>query len=177
MAAQITSSQKNAQKPIISEEVADQLIGAYQTIYRLMATYGDALTTPVSETKRQDWERVAVRGLNALTALDAHRKEQEVAAFRQGVKDAIEPHLDRARADKEEYDALSPTLKARLGAFQTYILVPVSDVSEVFGEGVEVPVQVKKLTDMGYKVSKGANGTFSLRVDLPKSILGDSAAK
>src|SRR5579863_10469385 len=118
MAAQITSSQKNAQKPIIS---------AYQTIYRLMADYGDALTTPVSETKRQDWERVAVRGLNALTALDAHRKEQEVAAFRQGVKDAISPHLDRAREDKEEYDALSPTLKARLGAFQTYILVPVSD--------------------------------------------------
>lgn len=168
---------KNAPLPVISDEVAQELTDAYHTIYRVMAEYGTILTTPVSDTKPADWERAAVRGLKAYNARQAWIKEQEVAVFRQGVRDAISEHLDQARADKEEYDALSPTLRSKIGAFQTYILVPVTDVSHVFGEGVGVPEQVKKLTDMGYKLSKGANGAFSLRVDLPKSILGETSGK
>jgi len=172
-----TNTAKNAPKPLISEEVEGQLLGAYKTILRLMNGYGEPIAATLEQVGCREYERSAARGLNALTALQAHRKEQEVAAFRQGVKDAISPHLDTARADKEQYDALPATLKARVGAFATFILVPLSDMSGVFGEGADVQEQVKKLTQMGYKVSKSANGAYSVRVDLPKSILGDVAAK
>lgn len=167
---------KNAPKPIISDEVEAELTRAYVTILRLMNTYGETIAPTLEKAGRQEWERGASRGLNALTALQAHRKEQEVAAFRQGVKDAISPHLDTARADKEQYDALPASLRARVGAFQTFILVPVSDMSGVFGEGVPEAEQVLKLQKMGYKVSKSAQGSYSVRVDLPKSILGETAA-
>lgn len=172
-----TNAAKNAPLPIVSEEVADQIVDAYHNLYRLLSTYGSVLTTPVSETGRDEWERVAARGLNALKARAAHIREQAVAEFRQGVRDAISPHIDQARQDKSEYDSMSPTLRARIGAFQTYILVPLTDVSAVFPEGTQVPAQVKMLTDMNYKVSKSANGAYSLRVELPTSITGASASK
>ena len=171
-----TSTAKNAPKPLISEEVEAQLLRAYRTILGVMNTYGETISPTVEQAGRPEYERAAARGLIALNALQAHRKEQEVAAFRQGVKDAIAPHLDTARADKEQYDALPATLKARVGAFATFILVPVSDMSGAFGEGVDVQEQVKKLTQMGYKVSKSASGSYSVRVDLPKSILEGNAA-
>lgn len=169
------SNSKNSPKPIISEDVADKLTSAYHTIFSLMASYGETIAVPTDKTGPKEWERVAARGFSALAARAAHIKEQEVAAFRQGVRDALAPHFDRARGEKAEYDALSPTLKAKLGAFPTFVTVPLSDVSDVFGEGTDIPVQVKKLTDMGYKMVKGANNTFSLRVDLPKSILEPAA--
>lgn len=172
-----TSAAKNAPLPIIGEDVEKKLLDAYHTIYALMASYGTPLTVPVESTGKAEWERVAVRGMNALSARQAHIREQEVAAFRQGVRDAISPHIDTARAEKEEYDSLSPTLRAKLGAFPTFITVPLSDVSDAFGEGATDQDMVKKLVAMSYKVSKGANGAYSLRVDLPKSMFGDNAGK
>jgi hypothetical protein len=170
-----TSTSKPASKPIITDNVDSQITSAFQVLFNAVNTYGETVAPTFEQVGVKGWERLAARSLIAVAARQAHLKEQEVAAFRQGVRDAIEPHLDRARADKAEYDALSPTLKSRLGAFQTYILVPVSDMSEVFGSSVELPAQVKKLQDMGYKLSKSGNGTFHVRVDLPKSILGDDS--
>ena len=169
-----TNTAKNAPKPLISEDVEEKVMGAYKVLFSLLGTYGEAIDG--SKLNRAAYERISARGVNALLALQAHREEQEVAAFRQGVKDAISPHLDAARADKEQYDALPATLKARVGAFQTFILVPVSDMSGIFGEGVPEAEQVLKLQKMGYKVSKSAQNTYSLRIDLPKSILEGTAA-
>ena len=175
-----TVNANNAQKPIISAEVAEEITAAFHVIYRAMATYGSPLPTTseaVAATGAKDWERGAARGFAALAARQAWVKEQEVAAFRQGVRDAIQPHIDAAREEKEGYDAakagMSEKVAKLLAPFPTFVLVPLSDVSDVFGAGVEIPSQVKKLTDMGYKVSKGANGAFSLRIDLPKSITGE----
>ena len=170
-----TNTAKNAPKPIITDEVEAELTSHYTAILALMNTYGETITSTLDKAGRAEYERSAARGLIALTALQAHRKEQEVAAFRQSVKDAIAPHLDQARADKAEYDGMSATLRARIGAFQTYILVPMSDIVAAFPEGTTEQDAVKKLTQMSYKVSKSTNGTYSVRVDLPKSILENAA--
>lgn len=174
-----TSNVRNAPKPIIPQDVADQLTDAYHTIYRLMASYGEVINTPVEQTGSKVWEATCARGFAALQARKAYLKEQEVAAFRQGVRDALEPHLDAARAEKEEYDAAKAAggIVARmLPAFPTYRDVSIDDVSHVFPEGTAVEVQVKKLSDMGYKLVKSSKGAYSLRIDLPKSILGDKPA-
>lgn len=167
---QNTNAAKNAPKPLISEDVETQLMGAYKTILRLMNGYGETIAPTVEQAGRPEYERAAARGLIALNALQAHRKEQEVAAFRQGVKDAIAPHLDRAREEKAEFDSLSPSLRAKLGAFPTFVLVPLADVAAVF-EGASEPDMVKRLNQMSYKVNKSPNGAYSLKIDLPKSIL------
>jgi hypothetical protein len=176
-----TNTSKNAPLPIISEEDAETLTSAYHTIYALMASYGSAITVPVGKTGKAEWERAAARGFGALNARQAFLREQEVAAFRQGVRDAISPHIDAAREEKAEYDAakagMSEKVAKLMAAFPTYINVPLAAVSDAFGEGVDVQGQVKKLVDMGYKVAKGANNTYSLRVDLPKSIIGDTDSK
>lgn len=173
-----TNTAKNAPLPIVSEEVAAEITSAFHNLYRLLAGYSSTapLTMSVESTGRDEWERVAARGLSALKARQVYIQEQAVAQFRQGVRDAIAPHIDTAREDKAEYDSLSPTLKARVGAFQTHILVPLSDVSEVFPQGTQIPAQVKMLTDMGYKVSKSTAGAYSLRVELPASITGVTPA-
>jgi hypothetical protein len=176
-----TNTAKNSPKPIISEEVAEKLTSAYHTIFSLMSAYGELINTPVDKTGKEEWERTAARGFLALNARRAFLKEQEVAAFRQGVRDAIEPHIDAARAEKEEYDAAKASMSEKvaklMAPFPTHINVPMSEVSGAFGEGVDLQSQVKKLVDMGYKVTKGANGTYSLRIDLPKSIVGDNGSK
>jgi hypothetical protein len=167
---------KNAPKPIITDSVAQEITDAFQVLFNALNTYGEQVAPTFADADIAGWERVGARALNAYKARLTHLREQEVAEFRQGVRDAIVPHIDRARQDKAEYDALSPTLRARLGAFQTYILVPLSDVSDVFPQGTSVSEMVKKLTTMNYKVSKSANGAYSIRQELPASITGVTPA-
>lgn len=159
---------KNVPKPIISDETEGALIGAFATILSHMATYGDTIST--EKPGRAEFERAAVRAFNALDALRKDRQEREVAAYRAGVRDSLASYLDTARQEKSEYDSLSPTLRAKLGAFPTFVNVPVKDVAHVF-EGVQETDMVKKLITLGYKVSKSAQGALSLKIDLPKSIL------
>lgn len=181
MSTQNTNTAKNAPLPIISENVADDLTDAFKVIFDRMASHGAPLGITFDAAGRPEYERVAVRALDALKARQGYLKEQAVAQFRNGVRDAISPHIDAARAEKAEYDTLKATMSEKLAKmlapFPTYIMVPMSDVSEVFGEGVEVSAQVKKLVDMGYKVSKGQNNAYSLRIELPKSITGETPAK
>lgn len=168
-----TTVQNKAAKPIISDETEAQILGAFRTLFTLMGNYGDAIDS--SKPGRAEFERIAARSVNALEALKADRREREVAMYRDAVRGVIASHLDTARQEKAEFDSLSPSLKAKLGAFPTFVYVPVSEVTEVFQGAPEADI-VKKLVAMSYKVAKTAGGALALKIDLPKSILEGSAA-
>jgi hypothetical protein len=179
-----TNSNKNAQKPIISQNVAEEITSVFVRLQQLLSATPEWLQGVDAQTTEGDKMRaVGGRAILAVAVRQEWLKEQEVAAFRDGVRAAILPHLDAARKAKEEYDAALASMSAAVRAmvkpapFPTYIHIPVSDMSEVFAEGTPVEEQVLKLKKMGYTIAKPANGAYSIRFDLPKSILGDTSAK
>ena len=159
--------------PIITDDVEGVIVESIHAIYNVMASHGTPLPT-WDKASSKEWGQAIERAGAALNALKAHRVEAEKAAFAEAVSEVFAPYFDTARADKADFDALPPSLRARLGVvFPTFVRVPLADLAGVF-PGVDVASQVKKLTTLGYKVGKEANGSYTVLVNLPTEITGAS---
>lgn len=163
-----TSNAKSAPLPIISENAALNIQDALDRLYSIVSTYGSPLPSFADMmSDKEGRERILARAGRAYTARVEYLKQEEVRAFRQGVTDAVQPHIEVQSAAREQFLALAKEVRHYMPAFPTTVRVPVSEVSHIFPSGTSVESQVKYLHTMGYKVSKGADKTYSLAVELP----------
>lgn len=113
--------------------------------------------------------KIVTNVVNALTYRRRFLRQQAFAKVRGELTTIFATYITTHRAEKEEYETLSPTLKAKLGAFPTEVKVPVKDLVSVFGEGAQEPGVAKILmSEMSYKLSDG-------RVKGPLCVILDAA--
>lgn len=161
---------------VISVEVAERIETSFSAIVHLAsAVLGVEMPKDASDPEK--WEKACVAALNAHSRFRKAQKEAKVRAFRQGCENVIAVARDAQKKAKEEYDALTPTLKALMPKFPTSVSIPVSDFSDIFPQGT-TPEQIRKLLkDMSYNVFKGTDGDFSVRVALTPETKEEKDAK
>lgn len=142
---------------VISGDVAERIETELNSIVHLASTYL-GVTFPEGAKDSDKWEKACVAALNAHTRFRKAKKEAEVRQFRTGCENVIAIARDAQRKAKEEYDALSPSLKALMPKFPTSVEVPVSDFSDIFPAGTQAERMVRILKDMSYKLVKNATG-------------------
>lgn len=167
----------NVFKPaVISANAEERLLQALEVIHSITATYktdkeGDGAETlpafdkcaPVDSLRR----RITGRAHVALGMLEATRKEERIAHLRSGVREVIAPYITAHRKDREEFDSLSPSLKAKLGPFADTVMVPVSDFASVFPQGTTEGAMVGLLKELGYTIGKSGKDAFVVRITVP----------
>ena len=94
---------------------------------------------------------VCVRAINALATVQQRAKNEAEQKVRHALNAVLETYMATARAEKAEYDALSASLKARLGAFDATAKVPVEALQGILGTS-NPSVMVKRLHDLGLKI-------------------------
>jgi hypothetical protein len=162
--------------PIISDVSEERILDALRTLHSVIGTYGAALPdfddmlADVGQGTDQalNLGRITNRAHKALTALQQHRKEEEVRAFRQGVKEALQSAIEVQGAARDAFLALPKEVRQFMPSFPTTVVVPVSDMSDVFPTGTPIEAQVKLLHTMGYKVSK-KDKAYHIVTELPTS--------
>lgn len=169
-----TNASNVVKLPIISDMSEERILDALRTLHSEIGTYGAALPSfddMVADVgqgtdRALDLARITNRAHKALGALTSHRKEEEVRAFRQGVKEALASAIELQGKARDAFLALPKEVRQFMPSFPTSVVVPVSDMSDVFPTGTPIEAQVKILHTMGYKVSK-KDKTYSIVTELP----------
>lgn len=162
---QINSSSATVQT--ISDDSADILIAALGEVYSVVQNYGDKEPlAPFNCDDAAQRETICVRALKALIHLQAVRAEEKVRRFRGAVQKVCDTYMDLACGEKEEFDGMSDNLRKRLGltTFPDTVAIPLGALVDSFPVGTPQETMIKMLHDMGYKVSKAKDNTFTLRV-------------
>jgi hypothetical protein len=156
--------------PVISEETETVIVDALSALHTALASYGAPLpefqamidTVGTNSTDRAlDAARITTRAFRALAALSAHRREEKVRAFREGVSEIVQGKVDDALVAKAHIDALPKEARAFLPPFPTVVHVAVSDVSPVFPQGTPEADMIKFLHQLGYKLGKNVKDKAS----------------
>ena len=136
-------------KVLNGEQIAT-LLGALRTMHEIVWDAGknEAINPSFDNLSTDEIGTVCVRAINAINAHEKRAKDAKDGKVRQAVNGVLETYFARARAEKEEYNALSDSLKARLGAFPTFVNVSVNDLQGVL-ETSNPSVMIKKLFDLG----------------------------
>lgn len=164
---------------VISDELAERIRDTFKSLAHLVSLIpNDSSPLPAFEELPTDkWDQVCIKALNAHSRFRKAKKEERVRAFRTGCENVIAVARGEQKKAKEEYDALSPALKAIMPKFPTTVEVPVSDFADIFPQGVTAEQIRKLLKDMSYNVVKGADGNFSVRVPLTPESKEEKDAK
>lgn len=165
-----TNNSKPSVLPIISDNQREVILNALQMLHGAILNYGVEPLPPFTECGAEEYERITRRARNGLAARVAHEKEQAIAHLRQGVKKALEPHIEAKRAEKVSFDAAFASvpegMRSHIKPLDPTIEVPVSEFASVFPQGTEVVKMVVALKDMSYTVAKGKEG-FYVRLQVP----------
>lgn len=138
----------------LSEDDADTLLSAIGKMHTVVRNMGEGLPS-WDKCSTKDRELVVVR---ALRMLEEKAKAERVVrhnALRAKLSGVFATYMDAARKEKAEFDAISPTLKVKLGiTFPDTVKVPVSEVAYIFGEGLTLEQVIHNLDNMSFKIGK-----------------------
>jgi hypothetical protein len=156
--------------PPITDSQEQGLRDAFKVLYTHFASHGTTQLPAFDSLGVDGYTLLAQRALEAQKLAIKTRKEAAQRAVREGVKNALAPHIESARQEKGVYDAMvadtSPAMRPYIKTFVDYILVPMTEVSEVFPQGAKPEHIIVVLKDLGYTVTKGAE-SYNIKVQLP----------
>lgn len=152
-----TNNTVSTTSTVISSEVAERIEDTFNGVVHI-ASAVLGVDIPKDASDADKWEKACVALLNAHKRFRKAKREEQVRAFRQGCEDLLAVARGQQKKAKEEYDALSPNLKALMPKFPTSVSIPVSDFSDIFPEGTTKERIQVLLKDMSYKLVKTANG-------------------
>lgn len=154
---------------VISADVAERIENDFNSLVHLASAIM-GVTFPEGASKADKWEIAIQATFKAHSRFRKAQKEAGERAFREGCAVIVNDARKERMSAKEEYDNLSPALKAAMGTFKTDIRIPVADFADVF-PGLTVEQIVTKLggkrgpgrpsaedKGFGYKVVKAADG-------------------
>lgn len=164
---------------VISDELAQRIRDTFKSLHHLVSLIpNDSSPLPAFEELPTDkWDQVCIKGLNAHSRYRKAKKEEKVRAFRAGCANVVEVARGEQKKAKEEYDALSPALKAIMPKFPTNVEIPVSDFADIFPQGTSEEQMRKLLKEMSYNIFKSASGSFFVKVALTPESKDDKDAK
>jgi hypothetical protein len=144
--------EKKAPKQFNGEQIAE-ITAHFRALHALCwdAGKGGNLNPSFDKLTFDDIGTVCVRAINALATVQQRAKNEAEQKVRQALNVVLETHIIALRKEKAEYDGLSASLKARMGAFDSSIKVSVNDLQGIL-ETSNTAVQVKKLQDLGFKI-------------------------
>src|SRR5271165_3337963 len=150
--AQETTATTKTVKVLNGEQIA-QITACFRTLHALCwdAGKGENLPTNFDSLTFDQIGSVCVRAINTLATVQHRAKTEADRKVREALDKALETYTSALRKEKAEYEGLSASLKARMGAFDSSIKVAVSDIQGIL-ETSNPTVMVKKLHDMGYKI-------------------------
>lgn len=156
----------------ISDEEADTITSALAMLHGIVkgANYSVAREKEAlgafDQSNTDQHQAIAVRAIKALIVRSEAMKLERVRQFRAGVEKVCRTYIDLAQMEKEEFDAMSDSLRARLGltTFPDMVSIPLGALVATFPDGMPQESMIKMLHDMGYKVGKGKDGAFTMRV-------------
>lgn len=153
---------------VISEEQETALVSAYQTIHSILSeSHPNMRNVAFNPTDVRILSDIASKGVVALDTLYKHRYQEQMAAVRDAIFALFAEPAREQLAAREEYDALSPALRAKLGAFDDTCALPFTEVRALFaGQNVTDPQIVGLLTSLKFKVAK-VNNTPVVIMNLP----------
>lgn len=153
-------------RALTSTEVS-VILAAFATIHATVNDVGETFT--FNDNDPASFDRVYNRATKALKRYKTAQREEMVRNLRSNLEGAFAPYLEAHATAKEEYDALSPTLKAMLPSFPTYVSVKLTDLSAHFPTGTSELNMVKMLADMKVECSKGKEKDAAILVRIPVS--------
>jgi len=153
----------SATSTVMSDELFERLTECVKDLHHLTSLMpADSkvgeIPTEFPKLGTDEWEKVMVKALNATRRYKKAKKEEQVRQFRAGCEKVVAEARGVQMKAKEEYDALSPSLKAIMPKFPTNVDIAVSDFSDIFPEGTTSERMVVLLKDLGYKIAKTAGG-------------------
>ena len=138
---------------VLNGEQIEQITACFRTLHSLCwdAGKGESLPTSFDTLTFDQIGTVCVRAMNAINAHEKRAKDAKEQSVRNALSKVLETYMATARQEKAEYDALSASLKARLGAFDATAKVPVEALQGILGTS-NPSVMVKRLHDLGLKI-------------------------
>jgi hypothetical protein len=138
---------------VLNGEQIQQINDCFRTLHSICfdAGKGENLPTDYSTLTFDQIGAVCVRAINALATVQKRAKDAKDQSVRNALSKVLETYMATARQEKSEYDALSSSLKARLGAFDATAKIPVNDLHGIL-ETSNPSVMVKRLHDLGFKI-------------------------
>jgi hypothetical protein len=151
-AATVAQETTKAPKVLNGENIAT-LLACLRTMHGIVwdAGKGENVNPSFEHLSTDEIGTVCVRAINALATVQRRAKTEADRKVREALDKALETYTSALRKEKEEYDGLSASLKARMGAFDSSIKVAVNDLQGIL-ETSNPTIMVKKLHDMGFKI-------------------------
>lgn len=166
--AAVISTFTSAPKYELSQDDADTLEAGLSTLHGVVRNVGEGLPS-YEKCSLKDLETIAVRAVLLLREKAARAKEEKVRAIRAAVQGVFEAYMVQARKEKAEFDALSDSLKKRLGGtFPDTVQIPVSQLVACFDASLTTEQIIHNLSNlMSYKIGKGKERGSEAYVILP----------
>lgn len=167
--ALVTNGATVTSSTIMSEDDADTLLAAIGKMHSVVRNVGEGLPA-WDKCTAKDREVVVVRSLRMLEEKAKHERTIRHNALRAKLGGIFATYMNAAREEKAEFDAISPTLKAKLGiTFPDTVKVPVKAVVGCFGEGLTTEQVIHNLDNMSFKMGKGKDKGSEAYIILPFS--------
>jgi len=150
--ATIAQETTKTAKVLNGEQIAT-ILASLRTLHEIVWNSGtnEHLPTDFNTLSQEQLGTVCVRSLREIEKHEKRAKNAQEQKVRQALSKVLETYMATARKEKAEYDALSDSLKARLGAFDATAKVPVADLQGIL-ETSNPSVMIKKLHDLGLKI-------------------------
>lgn len=144
---------------VISEEQETALVSAYQTIHSILSeSHPSMRNVAFNPCDVRILSDIASKGVVALDTLYKHRYQEQLAAVRDAIFNLFAGSVQEALAARDEYDSLSPALRAKMGTFDDTCALPFSEVRALFaGQNATDPQITALLHSLKFKVGKVNN--------------------
>ena len=133
------------------ETILSALRVIHAEVWDFTAEGKENLPARFDELTSDHMQAVCVRALRGIAHNEKVAKDAKAQRVRQSVNALLETAQETARREKAEYDSLSDSLKARIGAFPTFVNVSVDALQGVLGTS-NVGNMVKALHELGFKI-------------------------
>lgn len=136
----------------VNAETEKAILAAFATLFPLVSQTGEKpLPESFADCSTEDLGTRAVKAYNAIKNTRAARAEQAVKAVRVNIAKVVDAALATHKKAHTEYMSLSATVRG-LVSFPNVVLVPLSDIAPLFGEGASQSAIVAKVKELDYKV-------------------------
>jgi hypothetical protein len=161
MSQKNTTSDKSVK--VISDARGEEILSIFRTLHGKVLTalqeceITAQFNTDFAKCEAEDYKNLHQQSRVLLSALRKDKNDKRVAGIREDVKGVVDTHLNRARGEKEQYDAqlaaTPETFRKFITAFPNVVKIPLSDIRACFPEGATDKQVWDDLTYMGYKVT------------------------
>lgn len=161
MSQKNTTSDKSVK--VISDAREEEILSIFRTLHGKVLTalqecdIAPQFNADFAQCVMDDYKNLHQQSRALLSALRKDKNDKRVAGIRVGIQGVVDTYMNRARTEKEQYDAqlaaTPETFRKFITAFPNVVKIPLADIRACFPKDATDKQVWDDLTYMGYKVT------------------------